>query len=153
MTMQARDPTELLASGTGNTSGKENASTSANRQSAAALRAKRRSSLEAARRVYDSDRFKLVQSRRGSGAASPGPTTPSNQDEHANMARPSEAVQLPAAAKKKKEPTPQPIVPDQILEAHLDVHGFVKTRTYLKGKFLGKVGLKRLKEALGVSWC
>ncbi|GMF22197.1 unnamed protein product [Phytophthora fragariaefolia] len=54
------------------------------------------------------------------------------------MERPTEAAQPPPPAKKKKEPTPQPVVPDQILEAYLDAGGYVKTRTYVKGKFLGK---------------
>ncbi|KUF98793.1 Potassium voltage-gated channel subfamily H member 6 [Phytophthora nicotianae] len=56
------------------------------------------------------------------------------------MDRPVDTVPppAPAAQKKKKEPTPQPVVPDQILEAYLDTQGYVKTRTYIKGKFLGK---------------
>ncbi|KAF1795148.1 Protein kinase, ATP binding site [Phytophthora cactorum] len=143
MTMQARDPTELLAEG-----GKENSAAGGN-QTSATMRAKLRNSSDASRRVYESDRFKLVQSRRGSGAASPGHALPaSNQDENVEMDRPVDTVPppAPAAQKKKKEPTPQPVVPDQILEAYLDTQGYVKTRTYIKGKFLGKGGFARCYE-------
>ncbi|KAG2778864.1 hypothetical protein Pcac1_g10962 [Phytophthora cactorum] len=143
MTMQARDPTELLAEG-----GKENSAAGGN-QTSATMRAKLRNSSDASRRVYESDRFKLVQSRRGSGAASPGHALPaSNQDENVEMDRPVDMVPppAPAAQKKKKEPTPQPVVPDQILEAYLDTQGYVKTRTYIKGKFLGKGGFARCYE-------
>ncbi|ETP45138.1 PLK/PLK-UNCLASSIFIED protein kinase [Phytophthora nicotianae P10297] len=143
MTMQARDPTELLS-----TEGKENSAAGGN-QTSATMRAKRRSSSDASRRVYDSDRFKLVQSRRGSGAASPGHALQANnQDENVDMDRPVDTVPppAPAAQKKKKEPTPQPVVPDQILEAYLDTQGYVKTRTYIKGKFLGKGGFARCYE-------
>ncbi|KAE9353754.1 putative serine/threonine-protein kinase [Phytophthora rubi] len=142
MTMQTPDPTELLAAG------KENSAAVGNQATTSATRAKLRrssSSSDAARRVYDSDRFKLVQSWRGSGAASPGPARPpSNQDEHENI----EMVEppAPAAKQKKKEPTPQPVVPDQILEVYLDAGGYVKTRTYRKGKFLGKGGFARCYE-------
>ncbi|POM60725.1 PLK/PLK-UNCLASSIFIED protein Kinase [Phytophthora palmivora] len=142
MTMQARDPTELLGGG------KENSAVNGN-QSTATMRAKLRSSSDASRRVYDSDRFKLVQSRRGSGAAaSPRHAVPSepasNQDDNVEMEKPAEAPVAPV--QKKKEPTPQPVVPDQILEAYLDTHGYVKTRTYIKGKFLGKGGFARCYE-------
>ncbi|KAL4164359.1 hypothetical protein KRP22_004225 [Phytophthora ramorum] len=141
MTMQARDPTELLAPA----GGKENAAGRGNQAATLAMRAKRRgsssSSSDAARRVYDSDRFNLVQSRRGSGAtASPGHAPAGNQDEHTDVAPPV------ATQQKKKEPTPQPVVPDQILEAYLDAGGYVKTRTYVKGKFLGKGGFARCYE-------
>ncbi|KAG3092017.1 putative serine/threonine-protein kinase [Phytophthora idaei] len=143
MTMQARDPTELLAAG-----GKENSAAGGN-QTSATMRAKLRNGSDASRRVSESDRFKLVQSRRGSGAASPGHALPaSNQDENVEMDRPVDMVPppAPAAQKKKKEPTPQPVVPDQILEAYLDTQGYVKTRTYIKGKFLGKGGFARCYE-------
>ncbi|KAG6574745.1 PLK/PLK-UNCLASSIFIED protein Kinase [Phytophthora cinnamomi] len=141
MTMQTRDPTELLAAG------KENSAAGGNQATTSATRAKlRRSSSrssDAARRVYDSDRFKLVQSRRGSGAASPRPATASNQEDNVDMEPPPPP---PAATQKKKQPTPQPVVPDQILEAYLDAAGFVKTRSYVKGKFLGKGGFARCYE-------
>ncbi|KAL3662967.1 hypothetical protein V7S43_011911 [Phytophthora oleae] len=140
MTMQARDP---LTPG-----GKENSSTGGNRPTTtAAMRAKLRRSSDASRRVYDSDRFKLVQSRRGSGAsASPSHVPANNQDENVEMERPVDTAPPPVVQKKKKEPTPQPVVPDQILEAYLDDNGYVKTRTYLKGKFLGKGGFARCYE-------
>ncbi|KAF4150581.1 POLO box duplicated region [Phytophthora infestans] len=143
MTMQARDPTEVLT-----TENKENSAAGSN-QTSATMRAKLRNSSDASRRVYDSDRFKLVQSRRGSGASSPGHALQtSNQDENVEMDRLVDAVPppAPAAQKKKKEPTPQPVVPDQILEAYLDTKGYVKTRTYIKGKFLGKGGFARCYE-------
>eukprot|EP00644_Phytophthora_capsici_P008348 jgi/Phyca11/114488/e_gw1.26.525.1 len=62
------------------------------------------------------------------------------------MERPADIAPPVVAEKKKKEPTPQPVVPDQILEAYLDVNGYVKTRTYIKGKFLGKGGFARCYE-------
>lgn len=46
-----------------------------------------------------------------------------------------------ARKKDAKESTPQPVVPDMIIECVLDQYGYVKTRTYRKGKFLGKVRL------------
>ncbi|KAG1708695.1 hypothetical protein DVH05_022321 [Phytophthora capsici] len=139
MTMQARDP---LTPG-----GKENSSTTGNRpMTTAAMRAKLRRSSDASRRVYDSDRFKLVQSRRGSGASSPSHVPSTNQDDNVEMERPADIAPPVVAEKKKKEPTPQPVVPDQILEAYLDVNGYVKTRTYIKGKFLGKGGFARCYE-------
>ncbi|KAG7390046.1 Serine/threonine-protein kinase plk1 [Phytophthora pseudosyringae] len=146
MTMQARDPTEELTPGAAGE--KENAAAGTNQPAtAAAMRAKLRRSSDASRRVYDSDRFKLVQSRRGSGAASPSHALPaSNQDENVEMGRPVVPAPAQAAQKKKKEPTPQPVVPDRIFEAYLDAHGYVKTRTYVKGKFLGKGGFARCYE-------
>ncbi|OWZ09041.1 PLK/PLK-Unclassified protein kinase, partial [Phytophthora megakarya] len=137
MTMQGRDPTELL------TGGKENSAASGN-QSTSTMRAKLRSSSDASRRVYDSDRFKLVQSRRGSAGPSPRVSEPAARpDENVNMEN---ANNPPLPAQKKKEPTPQPVVPDQILEAYLDSTGYVTTRTYVKGKFLGKGGFARCYE-------
>jgi hypothetical protein len=47
-----------------------------------------------------------------------------------------------ARKKEAKEATPQPVVPDMVIECVLDQYGYVKTRTYRKGKFLGKVGLR-----------
>ncbi|CAI5709661.1 unnamed protein product [Peronospora effusa] len=145
MTMQTHDTTEMLAKGD------ENLMVSKNLPTSVVMRAKRRNSNDAAQRVYDSDRFKLVQSRRGS--ASPGHVLPAlepryNQNINAEMERPIEAAPPPAAdvEKKKKEPTPQPVVPDKILEAYLDARGYVKTRTYAKGKFLGKGGFARCYE-------
>ncbi|KAK1938099.1 putative serine/threonine-protein kinase CCRP1 [Phytophthora citrophthora] len=127
--------------------GKENSSMTGNRpMTTAAMRAKLRRSSDASRRVYDSDRFKLVQSRRGSGASSPSQMPANNQDDNVEMERPADTSPPPVAQKKKKEPTPQPVVPDQILEAYLDANGYVKTRTYLKGKFLGKGGFARCYE-------
>ena len=126
----------------------ENASASKKRPASVVMPAKRRSSHEATPRVYDSDRFKLVQRRRG--AASPGHVLPAldspcTHHVHRDMDRPREAAPPPPAAamaveKTKKEPTPQPVVPDTILEAYVDAQGYVKTRTYVRGKFLGKVG-------------
>ncbi|CAI5730633.1 unnamed protein product [Peronospora destructor] len=145
MTMQTHDSTEVLAKGD------ENATSGKKRSTSAVVRVKRRSSNDAAQRVYDSDRFKLVQSRRGSASPVDVPTAlepTCNQDINVEMERPMEAAPPPAAAveKKKKEPTPQPVVPDKILEAYLDAHGYVKTRTYVKGKFLGKGGFARCYE-------
>ncbi|KAI9905934.1 hypothetical protein PsorP6_014382 [Peronosclerospora sorghi] len=102
-----------------------------------------------ARRMCDSDRFKLVQSHRGSGVsvssahAVPGAKPTRNQESHIKTDQHLEVAQGPAptaAEKTKKEPTPHPVVPDEILEAYLDRHGHVRTRKYRKGKFLGKGG-------------
>lgn len=93
MTMQAREPTPL---------GKENAQAGGNQ--------------------LDSERFKLVQTRRG------------------------DAPETKPETKRKKEPTPQPVVPDTVTECFLDPHGYVKTRSYIKGKFLGKGGFARCYE-------
>ncbi|KAG7398444.1 Serine/threonine-protein kinase plk1 [Phytophthora boehmeriae] len=146
--MTARDPAELLPGG------KENSAAGNNQATTSAVRSKLRSSSDAARRAaqaYDSDRFKLVQSRRGSDTA-PGvqtlqATEPAVERAHnLDTKRPIEAEQPPVQPQRKKEPTPQPVVPDQILECYLDAHGYVKTRSYLKGKFLGKGGFARCYE-------
>lgn len=52
---------------------------------------------------------------------------------------PHKKAQLRNRQKDGKEPTPQPVVPDMVIECVLDQHGYVKTRTYRRGKFLGKV--------------
>ncbi|CEG46225.1 plk plk-unclassified protein kinase [Plasmopara halstedii] len=142
--MQTCDLTELLADGS-----KENAAIAGNQPTTATMRARHRKRSDASRRVYDSDRFKLVQSRRGSGTMSLGHALHSeNQIENVGVDRPEEVAPPPAstAQREKKEPTPQPVVPDQILEAYLDAQGYIRTRTYLKGKFLGKGGFARCYE-------
>ena len=110
------------------------------------------------RRVYDSDRFKLVQRRRASNSPSHALSSTfkpiSDRDENVEMARVIDPVfaravetenqnqnqeNVKTTKKKKKEATPQPVVPNQILETCVSARGDVATRTYVKGKFLGKV--------------
>ncbi|RLN44134.1 hypothetical protein BBJ28_00010608, partial [Nothophytophthora sp. Chile5] len=103
-------------------------------------------------RHYDSDRFKLVQSHRGasprSGVGSAGTTSPrpSGLTRGPDIEIPRVEEPAKPTQQAKKEPPPQPIVPDQIVECVLDAHGYIKTRTYRKGKFLGKGGFARCYE-------
>ncbi|CAH0475014.1 unnamed protein product [Peronospora belbahrii] len=150
MTMPIRDPTVLL------TGREENLTASVEHTTSGFMRTNRCSSHESTKCVYDSDRFKLVQSRRGS--ASSGHMLPALEPTrkkgiNVEIERPIESVPpiqvaplILGTQKKKKEPTPQPVVPDQILETYLDGQGYVKTRTYVKGKFLGKGGFARCYE-------
>ncbi|KAG2523484.1 hypothetical protein JM16_002255 [Phytophthora kernoviae] len=149
MTMQARDPAELLPGG------KENSAAGTNQATTSTMRSKLRSCSDATRRgsaAYNSDRFKLVQSRRGSDAVPSAAQTLQATEPavergyNLDTKRPIETEQPPVQPQRKKEPTPQPVVPDQILECYLDAHGYVKTRSYLKGKFLGKGGFARCYE-------
>uniref|UniRef100_M4BT72 Serine/threonine-protein kinase PLK n=1 Tax=Hyaloperonospora arabidopsidis (strain Emoy2) TaxID=559515 RepID=M4BT72_HYAAE len=117
------------------------------------------------RRVYDSDRFKLVQRRRASNSPSHALSSTfkpiSDRDENVEMARVIDPVfaravetenqnqnqeNVKTTKKKKKEATPQPVVPNQILETCVSARGDVATRTYVKGKFLGKGGFARCYE-------
>ncbi|RLN59889.1 hypothetical protein BBP00_00006268 [Phytophthora kernoviae] len=149
MTMQARDPAELLPGG------KENSAAGTNQATTSTMRSKLRSCSDATRRgaaAYNSDRFKLVQSRRGSDAVPSAAQTLQATEPavergyNLDTKHPIETEQPPVQPQRKKEPTPQPVVPDQILECYLDAHGYVKTRSYLKGKFLGKGGFARCYE-------